>query len=292
MARPKKQTVDYFPHIIKQGKTMTILENKFGNDGYAFWFKLLEILGSTNGHFYEYKNTADKEFLHAKTLVSEDIAKEILNLLAELNAIDQELWEHNIIWCSNFVDNIEDAYSRRKVNVPHKPIVSEVNVNRNPSEGDKCSHDDDINSQSKVKESKVNKSKGKPSEKSDTESDEFSLTKKDSGRYDYPKDYERLYSLYPYSRGNKKAGWRKWAATRRKNVSQDDLLEAVKSYAAKCKKDGTEKKWVMHIKKFFGPDEYWKEYLGGNDNGGEFQANNQSEEEKLGAEVDELFDQD
>ena len=65
MARPKKQTVDYFPHIIKQGKTMTILENRFGNDGYAFWFKLLEILGSTGskkifipkrGWFFDYQS--------------------------------------------------------------------------------------------------------------------------------------------------------------------------------------------------------------------------------------------
>lgn len=45
MARPKKQTVDYFPHFVKGGRTIFILENKFGNDGYAFWFKLLEILG-------------------------------------------------------------------------------------------------------------------------------------------------------------------------------------------------------------------------------------------------------
>ena len=45
MARPRKQTVDYFPHYCKCGRTIFILENRFGNDGYAFWFKLLEILG-------------------------------------------------------------------------------------------------------------------------------------------------------------------------------------------------------------------------------------------------------
>lgn len=49
MARPKKQTVDYFPHFVKGGRTIFILENKFGNDGYAFWFKLLEILGESEG---------------------------------------------------------------------------------------------------------------------------------------------------------------------------------------------------------------------------------------------------
>jgi len=45
MARPNKQGVDYFPHFVNHGKTMFILEEKFGNNGYAFWFKLLELLG-------------------------------------------------------------------------------------------------------------------------------------------------------------------------------------------------------------------------------------------------------
>ena len=48
MARPAKLTVDYFPHIINQGKTIFIIENNYGNDGYAFWFKLLELLGATD----------------------------------------------------------------------------------------------------------------------------------------------------------------------------------------------------------------------------------------------------
>ena len=157
MARPAKQTVDYFPHIIKNGKTITILENKFGNDGYAFWFKLLEILGSTEGHFYEYTNTTDKEFLHARTLVSEETAKEILDLLADLNAIDPELWQENIIWSDNFVDNIEDAYSRRKVNVPQKPTTKEVNDNINESEEGLSEVSDNTNPQSKVNKKRVKK---------------------------------------------------------------------------------------------------------------------------------------
>jgi len=49
MARPRKQTVDYFPHDtdVSSGKTLTILQSKYGNDGYAFWFKLLRMPGVT-----------------------------------------------------------------------------------------------------------------------------------------------------------------------------------------------------------------------------------------------------
>ena len=262
MARPKKRTVDYFPHIIKNGKTITILENKYGNDGYAFWFKLLEILGDTDGHFYEYKNTADKEFLHARTLVDGDTAKEILDLLADLKAIDPELWEHNIIWSDNFVDNIEDAYSRRKVNVPQKPTINKVNDDINSNKKGKCSNDDNKNSQSKVNKSKVNKNI-KPSDKSDTESgDKFSLQgQTDGGYYIYPDEYEEIYELYPANNGSKKAGWRKWAATRRRGVSKEDLTTAVSNYAKVCEREDRDKKYVKHIGTFFGPDEHWKEYL-------------------------------
>ena len=162
MARPKKRTVDYFPHIIKDGKTITILENRFGNDGYAFWFKLLEILGDTDGHSYRYENTTNVEFLLAKTNVSEVKAEKILDLLAELEAIDKELWEHNIIWSDNFMENIADVYNKRSYDKPQKPVIDEENSKdegfseRKPNDREVS---DNKNSQSKVKESKVKETK-------------------------------------------------------------------------------------------------------------------------------------
>ena len=128
MARPIKNTVDYFPHIIQNGKTIFILENKFGNDGYAFWFKLLELLGSSNNHVYDYNNLADWEFLLAKTKVSEEKATEILKTLADVGAIDRELLGEKMIWCENFIKNIEVVYKNRRQETPHKP----VSTHRNP----------------------------------------------------------------------------------------------------------------------------------------------------------------
>ena len=162
MARPKKETVDYFPHIIKHGKTITILENRFGNDGYAFWFKLLEILGSTKGHSYRYENTTNIEFLLAKTNVSQDKAEKILNLLAELDAIDKELWENNIIWSDNFVENIEDVYKKRSNGLPQKPVIDNINSQDNglsERKQDNNEVNDNENSQTKLKETKQNQNK-------------------------------------------------------------------------------------------------------------------------------------
>ena len=170
MARPKKQTVDYFPHIANSGKTIFILENQFGNDGYAFWFKTLELLATTDGHVIDTGNPSEWEFLIAKTRVSEDTAREILNLLGKLEAIDNELLQVGNLWCQNLVDNVSDVYKKRKVDLPVKPDKnsfgqqkheqSGVSDNGNPST---TIVSDNINPQSKVKETKVKETKVKES---------------------------------------------------------------------------------------------------------------------------------
>lgn len=121
MARPKKQTVDYFPHYCHHKKTMFILEQRYGNDGYAFWFKLLELLGDTEGHYLDLNDATAWEFLQAKTRLDDSFCSEILSLLAKLRAIDAELWEQKVVWCQNFVDGLEPVYKNRRVETPARP---------------------------------------------------------------------------------------------------------------------------------------------------------------------------
>jgi len=159
--RPKKQTVDYFPHYAgaSDGKTLFILQSRFGNDGYAFWFKLLEILASSEGHFFDYRKSPDWQFLLAKTGISDsNKATEILRTLADLNAIDPELHEQNIAWSQNFVDNLVDLYKRRAVEIPQRPVISAdikaLNANNK-------SISTSNNTESKLKETIVNEIKEK-----------------------------------------------------------------------------------------------------------------------------------
>ena len=121
MARPFKATVEYFPHFCNSGKTIGILQSKFGNTGYAFWFKLLELLGISEGHYYDFNKLEEWEFLLSKTCVDEVTANDILITLAGLNAIDGELIEKKIIWCQNFVNNLAEVYKRRKNPLPERP---------------------------------------------------------------------------------------------------------------------------------------------------------------------------
>ncbi|MBA7667222.1 hypothetical protein ES703_75307 [subsurface metagenome] len=134
MARPIKQTVDYFPHQVSKGKTKLILQNEFGNDGYAFWFQLLELLCVSDNQVYDYNNLASWRLLLAETHVTEDNAIKILQLLADLGAIDAELHKNKIIWSQNLVENLELVYKRRATGTPEKPVIANknaINVNKN-----------------------------------------------------------------------------------------------------------------------------------------------------------------
>lgn len=125
MGRPRKQTVDYFPHFVgTDSKTKFILEESWGNNGYAFWFKLLELLGRSEGHYYDCSSVANRKYLTALMKIDEQIINEILETLSDLGKIDPELWkERKVIWCQRLVDNLQDVYSKRTVSAPKRPFT-------------------------------------------------------------------------------------------------------------------------------------------------------------------------
>jgi len=114
MARPSRNNVDYFPHPVEHGSGMFYIENKYGNDGYAVWFKLLERLGKAEYHYLDLSNESELMFLSAKCKVSEDVLKSIILDLSKLGHFHIELWkEYSILWNQKFVDSISDAYNKR-----------------------------------------------------------------------------------------------------------------------------------------------------------------------------------
>ena len=157
MSRIQKNVVSYFPHDANAsaGDTLTVLQSRFGNNGYAFWFKLLEKLASTEGHCLDCNCTTKWQLFVAKMGVDEITTVEMLNLLVEIQAIDKELWELKLIWCQNLVDNVSDVYKNRRRNIPQKPVTTKANAI--------TTDDNDLttgkSTQSKVKESKVKNSK-------------------------------------------------------------------------------------------------------------------------------------
>lgn len=208
MARPIKRTVDYFSHDANASncRTITILENHFGLEGYAIWFKLLETLSVTNNHVIDIRNSADLDYLSGKMRIKPERLIQILNKLAELQAIDSALWSHKIIWCQNFIDRLSYVYERRSDPTPQKPNIDNngVIVYNNPiietKERTKTHLLPHSNTQSKVKESKVNNNTPKsPTEFSENNGDVFSYYEKYIGTLkdttaNWLKDLEDEYS--------------------------------------------------------------------------------------------------
>ncbi len=126
--RPEKYTVDYFQHDCLPKGTLKILEDNWKNDGYSFWYKLLETLGISEGHFLNLNEKGKMILLSSKTFLKKELCIEILDLLSELEAIDPELWESKIVWCPNFVKRVSHLYSKRlNGTVPARPDDKLIN---------------------------------------------------------------------------------------------------------------------------------------------------------------------
>ena len=131
VSRISKNVAEYFPHFAADSRTKSILESRFGNDGYAFWFKLLELLCKTDGHSYDCRNALDWEYLLGYTRVSAETAGQILDLLAGMGKIDQPLWaDGQTIWCQALVENLRPVYEKRRRLPPEKPLLGRESPGR------------------------------------------------------------------------------------------------------------------------------------------------------------------
>lgn len=154
MARPERNNVDYFPHLIGGGKKMTFIESKHGNDGYATWFKILESLAGADFHFLNLNDELELMFLSGKCKVLPEKMLEIIEDLVKLKVFNKIAWEHKVLWSDTFIEHIKDAYLRRN----NKCITFEGLCNHLLSLGihlvDSNTTRSYSNTQSKVKQSK------------------------------------------------------------------------------------------------------------------------------------------
>lgn len=127
MAREQRRDVDYFPHECNHGRKMHIIESKYGNNGYAAWFKLLEELGKANNHYIDISDDMTLMFLTSVFKLDENTTKSILTDLSKLGAIDKFLYEeYSVVWSQKFVNSIEDAYRKRKQSLFTKNDILEL----------------------------------------------------------------------------------------------------------------------------------------------------------------------
>jgi hypothetical protein len=119
MARKSKLNLDYFPHIISSGKKISFIRKKWGNDGYACWFTMLEDLGLADHHYLDLRNDEGEDYsiqmmyLSERCYIPEEKLISIINDLVKLDSFDKEFWKHKILWSKEFHDSVQDAWKRR-----------------------------------------------------------------------------------------------------------------------------------------------------------------------------------
>jgi len=156
MARRQRTNVDYFPHDTHHCKTLRIINKKYGNDGYAFYFKLRELLGKTDYHNYDLSNKIDWQDFVVEMDIDEAKANELIEFLVSLGELDQEMWEEEKrLWSQNLLDDIKTVYNKRASETPDKYSFRTGNAGFSSGNGVLLAG----NTQSKGKESKLKESR-------------------------------------------------------------------------------------------------------------------------------------
>ena len=120
MARKKRKNVDYFPHLAHQKKPLRIINKKYGNDGYAFYFKLRELLAKTDYHNYDLSNDIDWQDFVSEMDIDEKKAVELIEFMVRLKELDEDMWKNEKrLWSENLNDDLQQVYNKRKSS-PHK----------------------------------------------------------------------------------------------------------------------------------------------------------------------------
>lgn len=152
MSRPVSNTVDFFPHKIGSGKKMFFIEQKYGNDGYAIWFKILEKISSTENHYLNLNEEEELMYLSAKCHVSEERLLNVVNDISRIGGFDKNLWQKKILWSEKFYQEIQAAYKRRNSKcMDYDSLCKHLKG--------LCILNDDSNPQSRVEYSRVEESK-------------------------------------------------------------------------------------------------------------------------------------
>lgn len=114
MARPQRKNVDYFPFYCKEGKGMFYIEQKYKNDGFATWIKIIRELAKAENHYLNLSEEIQIMYLAAKCNIDIDKLNNIINDLVKLGEFDAELWHENkVVFSVKFIESVQEAYAKR-----------------------------------------------------------------------------------------------------------------------------------------------------------------------------------
>ena len=160
MARPLKEGLDYFPHDTDASNDEKIeaLRALYGNDGYAFYFILLERIYRTPNSELDVSDTETLQILAGKVGAPLDAFNKMLETALKKGCFDARKWRENAVLTSNGIKKrakivLEKRQSMRE-RYEQKGVSSPVSDTETTPVSDAETTPE--TRQSKVKESKVN----------------------------------------------------------------------------------------------------------------------------------------
>jgi hypothetical protein len=111
MARPVKNSCDYFPHDadMRNHRKIKAVRNKFGIEGYAIWTMYLEYLTASDGNQAEYNET-EFELLSGDFGSSGEAIKQVIDYCIQLKLLKNE---NSYISSESLDERLEPVYLKR-----------------------------------------------------------------------------------------------------------------------------------------------------------------------------------
>lgn len=197
MGRPQTNKVSWFPHPVTHGKKMSYMEKKYGNNGYAVWFKILEELGNTDYHYLDLSDEVQIMFLSDRCLVSEEVLLSMINDLIRLKEFDKTLWEENqILFSEKFLESVQEAYKKRSNDCITKKglleLLDSLGVRKLGKSTPKTylgENNPPVNPQSREDKNREDKNREEERESEERENDDLADAKTEPLKYDEIKNY-------------------------------------------------------------------------------------------------------
>ena len=154
MARPQKEGMDYFPHDndAANDEKIEALRVLYGNDGYAFYFILLERIYRTAEYELDISDAETIQILSRKVGVTEELFNKMLETALKRKCFDLDAYEQRGVLTSSGIKKRASVVleKRETMRSRYKKVSDAETTQETKAE----------TPQSKVKESKVKKTKG------------------------------------------------------------------------------------------------------------------------------------
>lgn len=222
MARPKKEGMDYFPHDTDavNDEKVEALRMLYGNDGYAFYFILLERIYRTKNAELDVSDAETTQILSRKVGIQQELFDRILETALKRDCFDREAYEERGVLTSIGIKKRVAPVIEKRENMRRKYIPS--------NEGDSLLVSDAETPQKldKVKESKEKESKEKKEKTAVQQTELFeswwNLYDNKKGKVKCESKYKNLLKKYPHE--SIMAGTKRYIDHRKRLVEANEFL--------------------------------------------------------------------